>query len=1110
MSAPAKPMPPRPALPALASPYKGLLPYTEDDAQFFFGRDTDTDIIAANLVASRLTLLYGPSGVGKSSVLRAGVVNTLQRRTRENLLERGEPEFIVVYFNNWKDDPIPGLLEAVTTAVSGADPHFSPESVPLPAPPHLLETLQAVSRRINGDLLIILDQFEEFFLYHAGREGSYSFANEFPHALNIPNLRANFILSFREDALAKLDYFQGRIPNLFKNYLRIKHLDLEAARQAIIKPLERFNELHPAVPPVTIEPALVDAVLSQVQVGRVVLGEAGRGTVRQDNPDTQIETPYLQLVLTRLWERERMAGSNVLHVATLEQLGGAEEIVRAHLQHAIDDLSLPEQAIAASVFDRLVTPSGTKIAQTARDLARYARVSEPELDKVLERLAGGQNRILRPVAPAADRPEAPRYEIFHDVLSGAILEWRAKYEKAQEQHKLQAELERERAEAEREAALKNEQVRGRRIQYALWGTIASLIILAGLSFFAFQQRSEAQSSEAVARTQVAVAQTQAANAQGIANSILTSVPLGSAAQAQAQAAAAQTQAASSQNAVNELATALAQQSAGNEATGIAAKATLQAAEAIAGTAQAVRQTADAGASVAGTQEAVRGTAVAASTSASQFLPTAVPTRPGYRQIEWDKRLDDLGVFVQAKPNNLWALNAVRYQSEEESGGNVNIVVTVLGADNSPLSGIRVIQAFPVGSNQPDTVSAVTDAKGQVVFPMSGSSNFEPLSSGTSFDPKQTRNGPYFVYIESADKSDIVGGMGLPLRRHVNYLLTFRQAGSETSQQTLPTQIPAAPTPAVTRPPAATQVPAQSGAVLPPDATLIFVSDRENEGVYYLYEMNLKTREVRRITRELNETQNFEPDYAPATGRFAFMRKQRIRDGEEWNIFTSDLDGNISQLTRNEYNNWHPAWSIDGKQLVFTTSRFNDNGELYVDGLLEQRMTDNPATDIWPAWSPDSKRIVFSSNRVDPNGHDFDLYTLNADPFSGAVNGVYNPELTVKPLTGGAGADLHPRWSPDGQRIVYRHVEQDTNGDGSVDEYDLGGIWIVNADGSNPHNLTPRDSLENHPAWSPDGQWIAFSRWINGRPQLFVMTKDGGNITQLMSDNASNSEPSWVR
>src|SRR5580698_4604891 len=54
-------------------PYVGLTPFTEEDAEFFFGRERERRIIAANLRTSRLTLLYGSSGVGKSSVLRAGV-----------------------------------------------------------------------------------------------------------------------------------------------------------------------------------------------------------------------------------------------------------------------------------------------------------------------------------------------------------------------------------------------------------------------------------------------------------------------------------------------------------------------------------------------------------------------------------------------------------------------------------------------------------------------------------------------------------------------------------------------------------------------------------------------------------------------------------------------------------------------------------------------------------------------------------------------------------------------------------------------------------------------------------------------------------------------------
>ena len=74
-------MPPRPRLPRVREcPYTGLMPFTEEQAEFFFGREAEREIIAANLMASRLTLLYGPSGVGKSSVLNAGVVHDLRAR----------------------------------------------------------------------------------------------------------------------------------------------------------------------------------------------------------------------------------------------------------------------------------------------------------------------------------------------------------------------------------------------------------------------------------------------------------------------------------------------------------------------------------------------------------------------------------------------------------------------------------------------------------------------------------------------------------------------------------------------------------------------------------------------------------------------------------------------------------------------------------------------------------------------------------------------------------------------------------------------------------------------------------------------------------------------
>ena len=89
----------------------------------------------------------------------------------------------------------------------------------------------------------MLDGFEEYFLYHEDEAGARTFLEEFPEAIRRSGLRASFLVALREDALARLDRFKASIPGLFGNYLRLDHLDRTAARQAIVGPVERYNEL---------------------------------------------------------------------------------------------------------------------------------------------------------------------------------------------------------------------------------------------------------------------------------------------------------------------------------------------------------------------------------------------------------------------------------------------------------------------------------------------------------------------------------------------------------------------------------------------------------------------------------------------------------------------------------------------------------------------------------------------------------------------------------------------------------------------------------------------------------------------------------------------------
>src|SRR3954447_23169697 len=240
------------------------MPFSEEQAPFFFGRDAECEIITANLMAARLTLLYGPSGVGKSSVLNAGVIHHLRELARENVAFGGSAQFAIVSFRTWRDEPLAGLEATIQREIGAA-----------PAGASFADRLQASAAHIDGDVLVILDQFEEYFMYHPGEDGDGTFAVEFARAVNRRDLRASFLVSMREDSIAKLDFFKGRIPNLFDNYLRIDRLDRTQAREAVVRPIEQFNRQVPSHAPMSIEPALVDAVLNEVRANAQMHEDAG-------------------------------------------------------------------------------------------------------------------------------------------------------------------------------------------------------------------------------------------------------------------------------------------------------------------------------------------------------------------------------------------------------------------------------------------------------------------------------------------------------------------------------------------------------------------------------------------------------------------------------------------------------------------------------------------------------------------------------------------------------------------------------------------------------------------------------------------------------------------
>jgi WD40 repeat protein len=430
----------------LRSPYRGLAAFDDSalDALYFFGRERDSEIVVANLIASRLTVLYGPSGVGKSSLLHASVARSLRRLPEAPL---------VVVFSTWSDPPEPALAHAIAEAAGLA-----------PGP--LAEVAERA--QTERDVYLVLDQAEEYFTYHAGDDG---FDTALAALVDGP-LRVNVLLSLREDTLASLDRLKAAIPSLFGNVLRLERLDRDAGRAAIVRPLERWGELEGEA--VTIDDDLVGAVLDGVGEGQIELGPGGQAVPDANGRPPGIEAPYLQLVMQRLWDVERSGGSSTLRAETLAGLGGAGQVVADHLERAVEALTPVQRDIASRLFEHLVTPSGTKIAHETSDLAQFAQSSAGEVRGVTDVLS--DHRILR-------TDESGRWEIFHDVLAAAVLGWKSRYD-------AERAVERARAEAQR---------RHRRLAFLAVGALAGLVFMGVLAGWAVVERNHARQRALEAR-----------------------------------------------------------------------------------------------------------------------------------------------------------------------------------------------------------------------------------------------------------------------------------------------------------------------------------------------------------------------------------------------------------------------------------------------------------------------------------------------------------------------------------------------------------------------------------------------------------------------------------
>ncbi len=337
------------------SPFKFLSAFEKEDYRFFFGREEETKALYEMTYDTRLILIYGASGTGKTSLVQCGLANQFKETRWKEIFIRREQNI---------NHSLQTILDQELVKSGG---------IALGKPEDDVERINLIYKAIFKPIYLIFDQFEELFIINPNEIEQQRFF-QFVDGLLKSKAAAKIILVMREEFIAQLSNFEQMIPGLFDHRFRVEAMRYTKAEAAIEKTLNKLAAAH------QIE------VAQPAAIAKIILQNLTNGKKK-------LELTYLQVYLDHLYqEAATKKGNTPLFTPQLvQQTGDFEDIIGEFLTDQIAEMEAKlgpgKKSIPIKVLGALITDERTKKVINEEDLdqlCQQLKITRKDLDWCLQ------------------------------------------------------------------------------------------------------------------------------------------------------------------------------------------------------------------------------------------------------------------------------------------------------------------------------------------------------------------------------------------------------------------------------------------------------------------------------------------------------------------------------------------------------------------------------------------------------------------------------------------------------------------------------------------------------------------------------------------------------